>query len=128
VRIERQLTDAAVLHELGQRLTRHRLDRNLSQEHLATEAGVGRRTVQRLEAGESVQLTSLVRVLRAAGLVEGLEALVPAPVASPMEQLRRTEGRRRRAGRASGDRDDAAPWSWGDDDDNGDDTAEAVGR
>ena len=80
--------DAAALLELGRRLTRSRLDRNLTQAALAREAGVSKRTVERLEAGESTQLGNLLRVLRALGLLGRLDSLVPDSPPSPVEQLR----------------------------------------
>ena len=93
MRIENRLTDEAVLAELGERLSRWRLERNASQADFGREAGVGRRTVQRLEAGEPVQLQSFVRVLRVLGLLDALDQLVPASAPSPLERLRRA-GRR----------------------------------
>ena len=115
MKIDRTTTDGAVLSELGARLARHRLDRNWSQEELAEEAGVSKRTVERLEAGRSVQLSNLLRVLRALGLVQALDALVPRTAPSPIEQLK-LRGRTRQ--RASAERAPAPPasrWSWGDD-------------
>lgn len=56
-----ETTDAAVLAELGDRLSRRRLQRNLTQAQLAREAGVSKRTVIRLERGESSQVTNLIR-------------------------------------------------------------------
>jgi transcriptional regulator with XRE-family HTH domain len=92
VRIQSYLTDEAVLSELG---------RNLTQRELAAQAGVERKAVQRMEGGEPVKLTSFVRVLRALGLLEALEQLVPEPVPSPIELLK-LHGKERR--RASGER------------------------
>lgn len=91
------LTDAAVLAELGERLSRVRLQRNLAQAQVAREAGVSKRTLVRLEKGESSQLQTLVRVLRALGLLHNLDALVPPALPSPMEQLRMQGRERRRA-------------------------------
>jgi len=115
---EQYLTDKTVLSELGARLERTRLERNLTQRELAVAAGVERKAVQRLEAGESVKLVTLIRVLRALGLLDALEQLVPAPVPSPIELLK-LHGRTRR--RASGERRrstapdvEAGPWRWGD--------------
>lgn len=54
MRIEPQLTDEAVLGELGERLAALRLSRNLTQRQLAKQAGVARSLVQRIEAGEPV--------------------------------------------------------------------------
>lgn len=115
------MTDSAVLAELGERVARHRLERNLTQAELAKEAGISKRTLVRLEAGESTQLTNLVRVLRSLGLLDNLDALAPAPAPSPIEQLR-TKGRERK--RAS-PRTEEEPskqfdqWTWGDDEEGG---------
>jgi transcriptional regulator with XRE-family HTH domain len=93
-------TDAAVLAELGRRLTRHRLERNLTQSELAAEAGVGQATVQRAERGESVQMTSMIKLLRTLGLLGGLDAAIPESIDLPIAQLEREQRKRRR--RASG--------------------------
>jgi transcriptional regulator with XRE-family HTH domain len=106
VKIEEYLTDEVVLSELGARLGRTRLERNLSQRELADEAGVERKAVQRIEAGEPVKLTSFIRVLRALGLLDALDRLVPEPLPSPIELLR-LHGKRRR--RASGARRKQTP-------------------
>ncbi|MCP5228294.1 helix-turn-helix transcriptional regulator [Accumulibacter sp.] len=104
----------AVIHELGQRLAAARLARNLTQATLAEEAGVAKRTLERLESGESAtQLSGFIRVCRALGLLERLDALLPESAASPIAQLQ-LHGRKRQ--RASGRRPVAAkaqPWTWG---------------
>jgi transcriptional regulator with XRE-family HTH domain len=112
---ENHLSDEAALAELGRRLARWRLDRNLTQKQLAGEAGVARITVARAEGGQSVTLSALVRILRALDLLENVEALVPEPLPSPIEQLEREGARRQRATgvhRAQAD-DDIGPWRWG---------------
>jgi transcriptional regulator with XRE-family HTH domain len=106
--------DTAALLELGRRVTRARLDRNLTQADLAREAGVSKRTVERLEAGGSTQLGNLLRVLRALGLLGRIDALVPESSPSPVEQLR-LEGRRRERARRAATRTGAKSWTWGDD-------------
>jgi transcriptional regulator with XRE-family HTH domain len=120
MRISNQSTEDAVLAELGERLRRNRLERNLSQEQAAKEAGVSRLTVKRIEDGHSVQLTSWLRVLRFLGLLEGLEQLVPEPLPSPIDQLRR-RGRQRQRARSPSDTEHAEQaegdaWRWGDED------------
>ena len=115
--ISEQVSDEAVLRELGGRLAAARLARNLTQAALAAEAGVSKRTVERLESGEvAARLSAFVRVCRALGLVERLELFIPAsPTISPIEQLK-LAGRRRK--RASGRRGRPAAskrkWTWGD--------------
>jgi transcriptional regulator with XRE-family HTH domain len=90
-------TDAAVLRELGRRLERLRLDRNESQAELAERAGVSRATVVRAEQGAGGTMKAMLRLLRALDLLDGLDTLIPEPAVSPIEQLERERGRRRRA-------------------------------
>ncbi|HEX4437736.1 MAG TPA: helix-turn-helix domain-containing protein [Solirubrobacteraceae bacterium] len=111
------MTDEAVLSELGARLARLRLGRNLTQADLASAAGVERKVVLRIEAGEVVNDTSFVRVLRALDLLEALDRLIPESGPTPIELVdMRGRGRRRASGgRHRGhDRDGGAPWRWGD--------------
>jgi transcriptional regulator with XRE-family HTH domain len=116
MKITDQLSDQAILRELGDRFAAARLARNLTQATLAEEAGVSKRTVERLESGEvAARLSGLVRVCRVLDMVDRLDALVPSPAVSPVEQLK-LAGRRRK--RASGRRRPAASatkkWKWGD--------------
>ena len=87
--------DSAVLEEVGRRLAETRLEQNRSQESIATAAGVSRRTIIRMEAGEDVSLATFVRVIRELGLIQNLEQLLPEAAPSPIERLK-TEGKRRR--------------------------------
>ena len=107
------LSDQALLAEMGQRLSRYRLQKNLTQEKLAKEAGVSKRTLERLEAGESVQLTNFIRVLRRLGRLPGLEQLLPKPLPSPMAQLQR-QGQQRQRASTNKVEEPKADWSWGD--------------
>lgn len=125
-------SDAAILRTLGERLERARLERNRTQRELAREAGISKRTVERIEAGESTQLSNLVRLLRALGLLDRMDLLVPLSPPSPIERLKQRERERRRASPArptdAGEGHDArgpAPrsgWQWGDERPTGGDT------
>jgi transcriptional regulator with XRE-family HTH domain len=112
MKISNQLVDEAILRELGERLTRLRLERNLAQAELAIEAGVSKRTIERMEAGGATQLVNLVRVCRALGLVEGFEALLPEPVPSPVAQLK-LRGRQRKRASPAKPGEPAGKWQWG---------------
>lgn len=113
-------TDAAVLVELGRRLERHRLERNWTQAEMAAEAGIGQATVQRAERGESVQMTSMIKLLRTLGLLAGLDLAVPESIDLPIAQLEREQrkirrrARGRRGGPSTGSTEAAEePWTWG---------------
>ena len=114
------MTDLAVLARLGDRLTRHRLARNLTQAQLAREAGVSKRTLLRIEGGESTQFTNLIRVIRALGLLGNLDAFVPAPTPSPMEQLHLRGKSRKRATPRRAEVEPNDKWTWGDEHQGGD--------
>lgn len=109
-----EMTDSAVLAEIGDRLSRLRLQRNLTQAQLAREAGVSKRTLIRLESGESSQVTNLIRVLRALGLLGNLDAFIPRPLPSPIEQLRSRAKERRRASPRAKKSAPSSKWTWGD--------------
>jgi len=113
--ITNQLTDDAVLQELGRRLAHSRLERNISQAELAKEAGISKTTLERIERGGPVQINNFVRVLRALGQLDELDHVIPEPLPRPIERLS-SEGRRRQ--RARHRRDDSSQpglWSWGTD-------------
>lgn len=114
MKFERDSSDKATLTELGDRLSRYRLNRNQTQEALAAEAGVSLRTIIRIEQGESVQLTNLIRVLRALHVLGNLEALVPAPPVSPIQQVKMHGKQRQRASSSPEESDRKERWSWGD--------------
>jgi transcriptional regulator with XRE-family HTH domain len=114
VRIENENSDRAVLDELGARLARTRLEQNISQEQLATAAGISKSTVERIETGREVKLTSFVRVLRALGRLELLDRLLPEPLPSPIERIRIEGKRRQRAAEQRRDEEPGSPalWRW----------------
>jgi transcriptional regulator with XRE-family HTH domain len=116
MRLTGQLSDEAILREVGSRLAAARLARNLTQAALADEAGVSKRTVERLESGEvAARLSGLVRICRALDMVDRLDALLPSPTVSPVEQLKLAGHRRKRAsGRRGPATSTKRKWTWGD--------------
>jgi transcriptional regulator with XRE-family HTH domain len=106
----------AILGEIGSRLAAARLAQNLTQAALADEAGISKRTLERLESGEVAgRLSGLVRVCRALDMVDRLEALMPSPMVSPVEQLKLAGRRRKRAsGRRRPTTSPRKKWKWGD--------------
>ncbi|HHO51885.1 MAG TPA: XRE family transcriptional regulator [Deltaproteobacteria bacterium] len=115
MRFSAQNTDETVLKELGSRLRRHRLSLDLTQAQLAHEAGVSKRTLERIEAGGSAQVSSLIRILRGLDLLANFEVLVPDLRQRPMELLE-LSGRERKRASGTTERDPPpTPWVWGED-------------
>jgi len=113
--IKAELTDDAIFEELGQRLARTRLERNLTQAALAEQAGISKRTLERLESGAaSTQLSALVRVCRVLGLMDRLDALVPPPVLSPIQQMKLEGRKRKRASSSKAGEGTKKKWTWDD--------------
>jgi transcriptional regulator with XRE-family HTH domain len=113
--IQETMADDAVLEELGRRLERRRLDLQLTQANLAEQAGVSKRTVERLEAGAATQTLSLIRILRVLDLLHSLDQIIPKTGPRPMDLLKLKKKERKRASsRRTADRA-GADWSWGDD-------------
>jgi transcriptional regulator with XRE-family HTH domain len=111
----KSMADTAVLEELGRRLVRRRLDLHLTQANLAEQAGVSKRTVERMEGGAAAQTLSLVRVLRVLDLLQGLDQLIPEIGPRPMDLLKRKGKERKRASSGMGPVRSSRKWSWGED-------------
>lgn len=109
------MSDDAALEMLGKRLGRRRLDLNLTQARLAEQAGVSKKTIERIETGASVQSLNLIRILRALDLLQGINLMVPEPLPSPMELLKLKGKSRRRASSKPAENQPKKNWSWGDD-------------
>ncbi len=117
MRLTFDMTDMAILHEVGERLERRRIDAGLTQAELAEEAGISKRSVERIEAGHSTDFVRLLRVLRVLKLLDELDRLVPVLPQSPL-MLLKGRGRARKRVRHSRWRPDGAapepaqPWKW----------------
>ena len=115
VDISKFLTDDAILAETGRRIARYRLNHQVTQADLAEQAGVSKRTVERIEAGASAQFSTIVRILRVLDLLQGLDHLIPEPGPRPLDLLKQKGKTRQRAsGKRQPDPVDNK-WSWDDD-------------
>ncbi len=126
MKISQNLNDDFILKELGSRISQRRIELSLTQQELAERAGIGKRTLERLEAGGSVQITNFIRVLRILELLDVLGALLPEAGPRPMDLLRlqrkvrkRVSSPRSKNGGRSGDKngnryedEPTTQWSW----------------
>ena len=109
-------TSRQIETEIGPRLARLRLSRNVTQSMLAEEAGIGVRTLRRLEAGGPSTLDTFLRVTLALDLGDAILGLIPTGEIRPIERVSQIGSERRRA-RPRSKEDKDTLWTWGDDSD-----------
>ncbi|MCX6308569.1 MAG: helix-turn-helix transcriptional regulator [Bacteroidia bacterium] len=78
------LSDQEVLVEFGTRIRLARIEKNITQQMLADRAGLNRSTIRDLENGHSVNLLSLIQLLRILELLERFDLLLPGSSQSPV--------------------------------------------
>ena len=115
MKITNLLSDEAILAEIGGRIARRRLDLQLTQADVAEQAGIAKRTLERIEAGASAQMSSMIRLLRVLDLLPGMNQLFPETLASPMDMLKRKGKQRQRASSRRVSEDQGEAWSWDED-------------
>ena len=98
------------IKELGGRIKYYRIMREMSQQELADKAGISKRSISRLEQGESVQLSSLFIILIALDLEDNIELLVPDQTKRPSFYLERSENVTKRVRK----RTQKKSFKWGD--------------
>jgi len=93
------ISDPAVVKEIGYRLKQMRLKKNITQDELAKISGLNRATISQLENGRAATLLTLVQVLRAMNKLDLLNILFEVPDISPLEMVRMKKQTRERATR-----------------------------
>ena len=114
MKIDNNLIDKNVLNELGRRLREQRLELKVTQADLSEKAGVGKHTLERLESGESTQLSNFIRILRALDLLENINIAIPEVTIKPVEYIKHKEKPRQRARKIDKTGKSAKEWTWGD--------------
>jgi len=95
----RQLTTEQWRKEIGERLAKLRLSKNISQKDLALLAGVSLPSLSKLERGLGVSFETFMRTMRALGKMDWFEGITPEDSFSYEEFLSQNKPVRRRAGR-----------------------------
>ena len=80
---------------IGENIRSLRLQRNLTQQTLAAQAGVSLSALRHLESGQGANLSTLVRVARALDREEWLQALAPQVTINPLHMTPTLATRRR---------------------------------
>lgn len=107
-------TPRQIEQDIGKRLARLRLARNVTQADLARKAGIGVRTLRRLEAGDPSTLDTFLRVAAALDLDEAILSALPEGDIRPIERVSQ-KGRERQRARPASEHPKTSTWTWGDD-------------
>lgn len=78
------VSDKTILKELGERLRKLRLRKNITQEGLAERTLLSVGTIKSLEAGKA-KLSTLIAVLRELGALDQLDSFIPPVTISPIK-------------------------------------------
>lgn len=98
------------IKELGQKIKTYRVMKEMSQQDLADQTGVSKRSISRLEQGESVQVDNLFKVLLALDLGDNIELLVPDQTKRPSFYLENSDNKPKRVRKKTVKND----FKWGD--------------
>lgn len=92
-----QMTDLAIVAQIGRFIKHTRLSKNKTQGQLATASGLNRWTISQIENGESVTLTSLIQLLRALDVLYVLDHFEVNETISPLAYAKLKKEQRERA-------------------------------
>ena len=81
-------TDKVILKELGNRIRHKRIQKRFTQSDLAQRAGIHVYTLQKMEQGQSYNVSTLIQVLRALNELDQLEHFLPPVEISPIDLLK----------------------------------------
>lgn len=98
------------ISELGQKIKMYRIMNEMSQQDLEDKSGVSKRSISRLEQGESVQLDNLFKIIIALGLADNIEMLVPDQTKRPSYYLEKAENKPKRVRKKT----EKTNFKWGD--------------
>ena len=98
------------IKELGQKIKTYRVMNQMSQQDLEDKTGVSKRSISRLEQGESVQVDNLFKILLALGLGDNIELLVPDQTKRPSYYLDNQENKQKRVRKKT----ETKEFKWGD--------------
>mgnify|MGYP003897687819 CR=1 FL=1 len=92
-----QMSDSAIVKQMGQFIKYTRLVQNKTQAQLAELAGLNRWTISQIENGESITLSSLIPVLLALDVLYVLNHFEHIDEISPLEYAKLKKKQKKRA-------------------------------
>jgi len=115
------LSDIEIVIEIGRRLQKKRLNKNISQQKLATLSGVSRTTISDIENGKTYNILTLIQLLRGLESLDDIDNFIVDPGISPIE-LSKLKGKKKQ--RSSKKRKKSIPLNNNNSDDDNEDNTE----
>ena len=108
-----QMTDLAIVAQIGRYIKQTRLGLNRTQEQLAEYSGLNRWTISKVENGESINLTSLIQILRALDTLYVFDGFKVQDEISPLAYAKlKKEQRERASGKRNQSTDNKEELGW----------------
>jgi len=107
-----QISDAAIVQQIGNYVKYERQQQNKTQEQLSESAGLNRWTISQIENGESISLTSLLRILRALDRLPVLNNFEYSDEISPLEYAKLKKKQKQRVRNKSTQEGDQKDLEW----------------
>jgi transcriptional regulator with XRE-family HTH domain len=90
-------TENEIITELGLKLKRIRLEKNLTQREVSEKTGIDRSTISQMENGKAGTLLYFIKLVNLYGKSEELLKIFHTPEVSPMEIYKLQKKRRKQA-------------------------------
>ena len=98
------------IRELGIKIKNYRVMKDMSQQDISDMTGVSKRSISRLEQGETLQVDNLFKILLALDLGDNIDLLVPDQTRRPSYYLEKSDNKQKRVRRKT----DNNNFKWGD--------------
>lgn len=104
------MNDEVLAGHVGAFIKHHRMEQGKTQDVLAKEAGISRSTLSLLERGETVNLATLIQVLRVLDLLQIMDAFAVKEHVSPLAMAKMAKEKRKRASGRRKDTQNETDW------------------
>ena len=106
------MSDKALAEYIGLFVKHHRMQQNKTQDELASAAGISRSTLSLLERGETVNVSTLIQVLRVLDQLQVLGLFEVIETISPLALAKMQKTKRQRAGGSPKKNEDVKKSDW----------------
>lgn len=107
--------EKSILSEIGNRIQQYRVSLNITQAEFAKKCGISLKTIARIENGDDLKMSNLIKILNEFNILDNLDSLIPEPQPDykAMFEEKTTRKRARPDKKKSDDN-----WVWGEDKEN----------